>query len=400
MNKTDSSRPRTIVVSGWYGCGNVGDDALLDAIVAGFRERLGPDTVFQVLTEAPRTTAALYADDPQIMPVPHHSLTRRGGQSALLLRGGIGPYLKTLRNADLFVLGGGGLIQDANGADNLFRYLDDCLIAEWLGTPSMVFGIGVGPLVTSRGKWLTRTICNRLSAITTRDRDGEQMLLDAGVRPEHVEATADPALLLEPATSSAPDVEQLLEKIAKEPRALVVCPRPRTTWTRLDDESWSTLLDELAEFCNESRKRFDARLVFIPFMRDDCEIIDQIRRRMANPGDALALDRPPRPRDALRLIAQARYVLGMRLHSLIFSASQAIPMISVNYAPKVGSFAREVDPTGATYLEKDFRAQLALAHIEGWEADYDQRRARLGELVAPRKAAARLNFDRAIRLLR
>ena len=393
------SRPPTIVISGWYGCGNVGDDALLDAIVAGFRERLGPDVIFNVLTEAPKTTAALYAGDPRILPFPHHSLTTRRGQAALFLRGGIGQYLTVLRNADLFVLGGGGLIQDANGVGNLLRYLDDCLIAEWLGTPSMVFGIGVSPLVTARGKWLTRAICNRVSAITARDKDGAQVLLDAGVRADRLEATADPALLLEPARTSAPEINMLAARMASEPHPLIVCPRPRTTWSRIDDASWSTLMDELARFCDESRARFGTRVLFIPFMKDDCAVIGEVKRRMKSASEAWALDQPPRPRDALRLIAQSRYVLGMRLHSLIFSASQSIPMISVNYAPKVGSFAREVDPTGATYSEKEFRAEPALSHIGAWEEDYERRRAKLVDLVAPRKAAARRNFDRAIQLL-
>ncbi|MCC7547520.1 MAG: polysaccharide pyruvyl transferase family protein [Burkholderiales bacterium] len=395
----DQSHPRTIVISGWYGCGNVGDDALLDAIVAGFRERLGPDTVFRVLTEAPRATAALYADDPRILPFPHHSFTRRTGLAQLLLRGKISPHLKTLRASDLFVLGGGGLIQDANGVGNLFRYLDDCLIAEWLGTPSMAFGIGVSPLVSMRGRWLTRIIGNRISAITTRDEDGAQVLVNAGIDAGRIEATADPALLLEPAVTSAPEVEAMMRRMANQSHPLVVCPRPRTTWSQIDDNSWSRLLNELAGFCDAMRERFGTRVLFVPFMQDDCEVIGQIKRRMTTAGEAWALDRPPRPRDALRLIAHARYVLGMRLHSLIFAASLSIPMISVNYAPKVGSFARGVDPAGATYLERDFRARLALAHLETWEGDYDGQRTRLTALVAPRKAAARLNFDRALALL-
>jgi len=400
MHMNCPSHPPTIVISGWYGCGNVGDDALLDAIVAGFRARLGPDAIFKVLTEAPKTTAALYADDSRIVPFPHHSFTRRKGQASLFLRGEIGQYLTTLRHADLFVLGGGGLIQDSNGVGNLFRYLDDCVIAEWLGTPSMIFGIGVSPLVTARGKWLTRTIGNRVSCITARDKDGAQVLIDAGIRADRVEATADPALLLEPATISAPEIEELAARMADEPHPLIVCPRPRTTWSRIDDSSWSTLMDELAKFCDDARSRFGTRVLFIPFMLDDCAVIDEIRRRMRRAGETWSLERVPRPRDALRLIAGSRYVLGMRLHSLIFSASQSIPMISVNYAPKVGSFAREIDPKGATYLEKDFRAEPALTHIEAWEADYDRRRARLADLVAPRKAAAGRNFDLAMQLLR
>jgi len=391
--------PAEIVVSGWYGCGNVGDDALLDAIVAGFRDRLGADTIFHVLTEAPKTTAALYAGDPQIRPFPHYSFTRRTGQIELLLRGGIRPYLRTLRNADLFVLGGGGLVQDANGVGNLLRYLDDCLISEWLGTPAMVFGIGVGPLVTARGKWLTRAICSRVSAITARDKDGAQVLRDAGVRNAQLEATADPALLLEPATHSAPAVEDLVARMGQESHPIVICPRPRTTWTKVQDPAWEGLLSELAKFCEEARNRFGARILFIPFMGDDCRVIDEVRQRMHNPNEVWTLDHPPRPRDALRLISHARYVLGMRLHSLIFSASQAVPMISVNYAPKVGSFAKEVDPEGATFLENDFRAETALGHIMRWDDAYGQRRTRLTELIAPRKDAARKNFERAMALI-
>lgn len=353
-----------------------------------------------MLAEAPGRLASLYSHDPCIRPFPHYSLTRRSGLVELLLRGKMLPHLGRLRKADLFVLGGGGLVQDANGVGNLVKYLDDCLMAEWMGTPSILFGIGVGPLVTARGKRIARFICSRLSAITARDRDGAKVLADLGVTSPLPEATADPALLLEPATASKPEVEQLMETLMARGRYVVVCPRPRTTWSQLSDAEWNRLLEEMATLCDGVRTSLQADIVFVPFMGEDKEVVGQIRSRMKSTQGVFELTEPPVPRDGLRLIASARFVLGMRLHSLIFAASQAVPMISVNYAPKVGSFAAEIDKEGVTFTERDIRAAPALDALQRWEAQYESRRASLRAQVEPRKAAARLNFDRALALIR
>lgn len=389
-----------IVVSGWYGCGNVGDDALLDAIIAGFRRRLGSDTVFHVLAQDPATVRALYPDDPNIIPFAHDTFLRIGGLLRFFLRGQIVGYVRRLRGADLFVLGGGGLIQDANGVRNLLRYMDECLISEWLGTPVIVFGIGVGPLVTRKGKWWSRWIGSQLSVLTTRDRDGAAYLKALGIRKPHLEATADPAILLEPAVVGAPDIESLIGRMGEEHCPVVVCPRPRTSWSQLSDREWQELLGEFADFCEGSRVSLGARILFIPFMKEDATVIDEILSRMRHPEAALSLSAVPRPRDALRLIAHSRYVVGMRLHSLIFAASQAVPMISINYAPKVGSFANEIDPDGMTILERDFRAVHCVDYLKDFQNDYDERRLKLMATVATRKAAAERNFDLAIQLLR
>src|SRR5690606_9598377 len=102
----------------------------------------------------------------------------------------IAPEIERL---DLFVLGGGGILYDADAQ----TYLREALVAQESGVPVMLYAIGAGPLKDPNVQELVRERLNRATAITVRERSAQKVLEEAGVDREIV-VTADPALLLEP----------------------------------------------------------------------------------------------------------------------------------------------------------------------------------------------------------
>ncbi len=396
----DIDRPahHRVVVSGWYGCGNVGDDALLLTIVQELRSKYGPLIEIIILAEAPERVLAFFPGDPQVQAIPHYSFLRRYGVIELFARGAIVRHLRTLRRSDLFVLGGGGLVQDANGVRNLFRYLDDCVLARWCGTRTILLGVGIGPLVTRRGRLIARTILNSVDCITVRDQRGKELLERIGLRRPIVH-TSDPALLLEARRPASHEVESALARIPSGAPLVAVCPRERVSWSRLGEPAWTGLLLELARLCDGLVEELGAWILFVPFMRDDLEVIDAIRARMGSEDRCVRLDRPPEPRGALGIIGRCRYVVGMRLHSLIFAASEGVPPIGINYAPKVRSFFEDLGGHGLVLEEAEADAARCLEFVRTCERDYGATVKGLKAIVDQRKASARVAFQRLFDLL-
>jgi polysaccharide pyruvyl transferase CsaB len=390
---------KRVVVSGWYGCGNVGDEAILGALLDGMIERYGDDVEVTVLSPQPANVTRSFGGMGRIEAIRHHSFLRRGGLIQLLARGELSVLLDRMRRADLFLLGGGGLIQDVIRVGNLFKYLDDCLLARRYAVPSMFFGIGVGPLVTRTGRGLTRFVAERVDLITVRDRAGETILREVGVQRTPVYSTADPALLLRRAESPAPATGSLLESIGDHPFTVAICPRPRVSWTRLTDEDWSRLLDELARTCDALIRRHDARIVFLPFMEDDIPVNQRIRDRMAERRGVLVVESPPGPRDTLLVLRRMRYVIGMRLHSLILGAAEHVPPIGIGYAPKVRSFFDEIENLGLYVGERELAAADLTAFIDAYEQDRAGRLDELSRVIRRRKRVARWNLECAFGLL-
>lgn len=100
---------------------------------------------------------------------------------------------KIVAGLDLLILGGGGILYDAD----VEMYLREVALAKERGTPVMVYAVSAGPLVEAGNRALVRDALEGAATVTVRDRRARKLLDEIGVRRE-ILVTADPALLLEP----------------------------------------------------------------------------------------------------------------------------------------------------------------------------------------------------------
>jgi polysaccharide pyruvyl transferase CsaB len=169
---------KTILISGYYGFNNIGDEAVLGGMLAGFRTML-PDVHPVVLSANPEFSRQLHG----VEAIPRMQ---------------VGAIRAALRGADLFISGGGSLLQDVTSVKSPLYYLGLLWLARRAGVPAMMFAQGVGPLSHPVNRLLARRELNRLRAITVRDAASAELLRRLGVSRPPVRVTADPSFLLQP----------------------------------------------------------------------------------------------------------------------------------------------------------------------------------------------------------
>ena len=115
-----------IAISGYYGFGNAGDEAVLAATVAELERRL-PQAELVVLSGDPRATSDLHGVEAR----PRWPLSSLTG---------------VIRSADLLLSGGGSLLQNETSWASLAYYLLTLAIARKYRVPSVIHAQGLGPL--------------------------------------------------------------------------------------------------------------------------------------------------------------------------------------------------------------------------------------------------------------
>ena len=176
----------TVTLSGYYGYGNAGDEAVLAGLVTALRAR-----------RAGRRTGDRRA-------VGTARRDGGGARHSAADRYKVPALLRALSRTDALLSGGGSLLQDVTSAHSVFYYLGVVRLAQMLGKKTMFVAQGIGPLLRPRTRKLVAAVANRLDAITVRDPDSAALLREIGVTRPPVEVTADPALLLAPARRRVP----------------------------------------------------------------------------------------------------------------------------------------------------------------------------------------------------
>lgn len=306
-----SVRDGPVLISGYYGFGNAGDEAILSA-TASMLAGAARGHKLVVISGNPRATRALH----QLSAVP------RGGPE----------LLAPLRRAALFLSGGGSLLQDRTSVRSLFYYTGMLWVAQLLGVPTMVFAQGVGPLSRPMARRWTARVLRRCRAITVRDAESAQLLGLLGVGhpsgPE-VEVTADPVFAL------APQVTERVMAAAPPAPSVAVALRH---WPGVE-----ALLDPLSEALGYIHGEA-AIQAWALHREQDLPLAEALAARLP---DVVVQREPFAPGEWLALAGWTSAVVGMRLHALIFAAARGVPVYGISYDPKVDALLERVRGRGA-----------------------------------------------------
>ncbi|MEY8402697.1 polysaccharide pyruvyl transferase CsaB [Oscillospiraceae bacterium 44-34] len=357
-----------VVMSGYYGFGNAGDDAILESIHQAIRS-VSDEVSVTVLSNDPDQTRRQYG----VEAVPRFRVWR---------------VFQALRRCDALLSGGGSLLQDATSTRSLVYYLSVIRCAQLLRKPVMLYANGIGPVRRPANRRRVKRVVEGASLVTLRDHASARELEEMGVA-RSVQVTADPVFHLEPAGEER--TAQLLAGAGLEGTESFVVVSVRE-WRDVGD-FWI----QLARLCDHLSRVHGLKILFLLMQPErDREVTARVRERMEEP--ACVLDEPCTPRELMGVLGRSRLCVAMRLHTLIFAARMAVPALGLVYDPKVDSYLEELGLPAAGDVER-FDGQEAIRRANALMADYDNVLARLREKSAQLSQAAEENEQLLLELL-
>lgn len=298
-----------IVISGYYGFGNAGDEAMLSAILEAIFSVM-PHAEVTVISGSPKDTEKKHA----VKAVPRLS-----------------PFLiiKALKECDLLISGGGSLLQDVTSKRSLYYYLTVIKIAKSFNKPVMLYAQGIGPLQREGAKRSVGKILDQIDLITVRDERSKEELIKLGVKRPPIHVTADAVLSMHPVDTKIGrmllkgyDIKGTNPLVGVSVRAWKDCTAYRSELAKA--------LDQLHDQCG-------AHIVFIPMQHpSDTEEAKAIAAYMKNRPIVLAASYTTT--ELLALAGTVDLMIGVRLHALVFSSLMEKPVIGISYDPKIDNF--------------------------------------------------------------
>ena len=292
-----------VLLSGYYGKGNGGDEALLATLL----QMLPSDVTPVVLSGNPEETHR------------HYGVECYNRMAFLSV-------FKALRSCDAFVWGGGSLIQDVTSTISPFYYGGLMALAQVMGLKTVAWGQGIGPLLHYPTRFLARRNFTGCTHVSVRDRSSSALLSNWSI----------PHII-------APDPVWALE--SKPVPKLVDLPKPRIAVTlRNHPQLTENRLTNLTQALVNLQKETQAFILLLPFQKsEDLGIAEKIHTQLKDVSRVICSEDPQILKGVFRGVEMS---IGMRLHSLIMAASEGSRCFALSYDPKVNRLMEDLDIPG------------------------------------------------------
>lgn len=297
-----------VMISGYYGYRNIGDDSLLQAIVTNLKD-IDPNIRIVALSKVPKETEEKY-----------------GIES--VYRFNILKISNLLKKTKLLISGGGSLLQDITSTKSLSYYLNIIKMALKNGAKVMVYANGIGPVTMPKNRIKIKEVLDKVDMITLRDEMSMEELQEMGVENPNCILSADPAYSILPADG---EYKSICKKIGIDDNLKYFMVSLRE-W----DKSSEDFEENIIKLCRYVNARYDLTPIFIPMHKKfDFSICSRIRRQLA--FKTIMIKERLSASEIMSLVEKSEFVVGMRLHLLIYSLVVGTPIVGISYDPKVDS---------------------------------------------------------------
>lgn len=323
-----------IVISGYYGFNNIGDESILTAIISNIRD------------DVENVDIIVLSKDPELTYEKHNVKA--------INRKNIIEIIREIKNCDLLISGGGSLLQDATSSRSILYYLSIIFIGIIFRKKVMIYSQGIGPINKPFNKIFTKYVLNKVSSITLRDEKSQRVLQDIDVKNKNINVTADPVIGLKRGNIDL-GYEILKNSGLKSENKPLVGFAVRG---RYKDERFISIIASISDKIIDD---LGVNVVFIPFHHgEDIKVIEDIQNNMKN--KSIFLKGKYDINEMLSVIGNLDLLIGVRLHSLIFGAVMNTPMIAISYDPKINNFMDYLDEAVFSNVE-DLDEEKLLSEI-------------------------------------
>lgn len=319
-----------VVLSGFYGASNVGDELILRSI----SERIeAADAAAQVWVAA---------ENPE-------QVERNHGLQAFP-RKVLPRALHAARTASAVVLGGGGLWHDytferAGGLLSLFHAPQISiagfgalpLMGRMFDAPFHVVGMGIGPLSDPDAKRMVRFLAGHAESIMVRDAESAAHAAEVCPFPERVRQAPDVVYGLQ--LPQIPEPDEVAALRARGYRIVGLNLRP---WAHTDEDA---LVECIATALIDASTQQPIALIGIPMQageRVDPLMLGRVAARVGDAVPTLVLKAPLSTDALIGVLASLDVLVSMRLHACLLAHRLGRPVVGIAYDPKVANHFAEL----------------------------------------------------------
>jgi polysaccharide pyruvyl transferase CsaB len=305
-----------IVISGNYGANNLGDELILQGFIQFLRE-INPKFEITVLSAQPKQTAEKYQ-------VQSHNKFPAGIRSTIKYLTGKKTQARAVKEANLFILGGGGLFSNLHRkANSIWKAQAKQAIKH--NIPLFILGQSLDTAKTAYQRKTIKEVFQKAEFISLRDKKSQKILKEI-IDGQSSHYCPDFALHIKEPKLDTPQEQQ---------RALI-CLRQMENLP-------SNFQTELLKCLNDLQNR-NWHLEFLDFKRPNDtkfhhEIISQLKSQQ-NISHHKNIEGIVELKEHYQA---ASVVIAMRLHSVIAAIKFQRPFVALNYAEKIQNFLVDQD---------------------------------------------------------
>ena len=355
-----------IVISGYYGFDNVGDEAILLSMIQAFR-LYDPSIEIIVLSNNPKNTKMEFDVE-------------------AVNRWNVREIARALKGADGLISGGGSLLQDETGMNSVIYYTGIIKLAEFMKVPVFIYAQGMGPFKRRVCKLLVKQALKK-AQITVRDFYSMELLRNIGIHKE-MKIVPDPVLGLQFNKSKE---GAWLGSLPFSSRFVAVSVREWPSAYKYKQEIAHTL-DMLVEK--------GIKVVFIPMhgeydYQTSFEVSKLMKQKSMIAPHQMSIE------EKISLIAQSDALIGMRLHAIIFSALTYTPFVALSYDPKIDAFTHISRQSVAGHVTKNnWTAETLHDQVTYLLENKEIESKRLQKIITPLQEQAVLTAQQAIQFIK
>ncbi|BAL80881.1 polysaccharide pyruvyl transferase CsaB [Caldisericum exile] len=333
------------IISGYFGFGNLGDEAIKNVIEKELT-RLNIEPIF---------------------------LTKSKNKENEIIRTNLFEILNEIKVSEIFISGGGGLLQDKTSSRSLYYYLSLLTIPKFFKKYSIVFAQGIGPITKNIDKKLLKSVLEKVDLITVRDNESKDLLKSIGVKKE-IHVTQDLAFLYEP---------QIYKKFTFD--------EPYNVFQIKGNERFD--VEELADIVRFMHYKTECETILVPFYKDvDLDIAKKVEEKTK-----FKVVIPENIDDVFSIFSGAQSIVGMRYHSVVFSLLLKKPVLPIFYDEKVQNISNYFEIEGIDL--RDLKLSNFSRIFTKFLKEKDNFESKIKDKVIKAKEDAKRNFELLLQLI-
>ncbi|MBR1908344.1 polysaccharide pyruvyl transferase CsaB [bacterium] len=291
---------KNIVISGYYGSDNFGDETILKVLIDKLKQF--DTTNITVLSLNPEKTKSLH----NVNAIKSFDIMK---------------VISAIFKSDILISGGGSLLQDVTSVKSLFYYLFVIKVAEFFHKKVIIFAQGIGPIKNKFGESMCRKLLKKADCVTVRDDKSLFLLRGWGIGKANL--VVDPLFGLNLTGSNPTDTIGIQLRSFKD----------------LSEEFLAKLAKSVEQhFYNKKIQIFS----FQDSLDKDICIHFEALLKGLNSNIQTEVIYNKTPDELIKLMGQLQYMIAMRFHACLICARYGIRTLALSYDYKVDKLAEDL----------------------------------------------------------